>query len=232
MVKYFALLVVLPLLAGCLPEGGKIPKTKEDIKIISGYLGKEQFFIPKEYFKQGIANFNGGTISLQMIQPEFLPIQKSHSQMLQDGEHTKLIRVLANEQRSFRDFSDNISDQIDHLKAYEQVGIEYGLVHLKQPKEEVQDFWDMWIEREGKRNISYIYCNDDNSVPFPQCTHSMREQGVYIQVHYDKRNLPDWKKIQAGVVNTMRSFKGADTAREILFNKYQDYHLNNKTGSK
>lgn len=37
-------------LSGCLPETHKIPKTNDDIKIVSGFLGKEQFFIPYAYF--------------------------------------------------------------------------------------------------------------------------------------------------------------------------------------
>ncbi len=233
MVKYFALLVVLPLLAGCLPEGGKIPKTKEDIKIISGYLGKEQFFIPKEYFKQGMANFNGGTISLQMIQPEFLPLQKTPSQMWKDGEQLKLVRVLANEQRSNLNFNDHIKNRISFFQVFETVGNEFGLIHLTQPNGYVRDNWDVWVEREGSINISYITCSD-KIIPTdtPQCSHEMRVDGVYISIDYDKRNLPNWKKIQAGVVNSINSFKSADAAKEELFQKYQNYQLNNKSGGK
>lgn len=232
MIKYLLLFAALPLLGGCLPDGSNIPKTKEEIKIISGNLGKEQFFIPKGYFKEGMADFNGGTISLQMIQPEFIPFVKSGQQMLDDGEHTKLIRVLANEQRSKEEFSPYILNRMGHFYAFEKLRNEFGLTHFTQPKGYVQDWDDVWVESEGKENISYITCDDDNSVPFPQCTHAFEIGTVYVQIHYDKRILPEWKRIQNGVLQMFDSFQSPDKARDTLFQKYTEYKLDHKIGSK
>ncbi len=225
--KFLLLLVYLPLLMGCLPEADNIPKTKEDIKIISGNLGKEKFFIPKAYFKKGMADFEDGTISLQMIQPEFIPLIKNTQQMWKDGEQVKYISILANEQRSFNNFSKNIKDQIDFLEVFETVGLEYDLIHLKQPKGYVQDKWDVWVETKDKENISYITCSE-KIIPadIPQCTHAMRASGIYIQINYDKRNLPEWKKIQNGVLEAFDSFRSDDKAKEFLFQKYSNFKDN------
>lgn len=194
MSKFLVILASLLLLLACLPEGNGIPKTKEEIKIISGNLGKDQFFIPKAYFKYGLADFAGGSISLEMTQPEFMPFVKSSQQMLDDGEHIKLIRILANKDRgAVPNYSKHISDQIAFFYAFETDAQEYGLTHLTQPKEYVQDWADVWVERQGKKNISYITCDDDNSVPFPQCMHAYKIGTVYVLVDYDKRNLPNWK---------------------------------------
>ncbi len=225
MKKFVLLLAFLPLLVGCLPEADKIPKTKEDIKIVSGDLGKEQFFIPKVYFKEGTDGFEGGDISLQMMQPDFLPIQKSTPDTSEDRNELKLnrIRIYANEDRGIViNYSDHIEERIRHFYAFQNIGTEYNLIHLTQPKEHVQDWQDVWVERKGKENISYIYCNDENSVPFPQCTHSFKIGTVHVMLDYDKRNLAQWKSIQAGVLEKFDSFKSIETAKEELFEKYSN----------
>jgi hypothetical protein len=211
------------LLMGCLPEADKIPQKKEDIKIVSGNLGKEQFFIPKAYFKEGTDGFEGGDISLQMMQPDFLPLLKSSDQIFKDGEKEKIIRILANENRGIEiNYSKHIQERISFFKAFEKVDSEYGLTHFTQPNGYVKDWQDVWVEHKGNQNISYIYCHDDNPNLFPQCTHSFEMGTIYVQVHYDKRNLPKWKKIQTGVLETFDSFKSIETAKEELFKKYSN----------
>lgn len=233
MFKFLLLLFTLFMLPACLPDANGIPKTKEEIQIISGNLGREQFFIPYGYFKYGLADFEDGSISLEMIQPEFIPFIKSGQQMLDDGEHTKLIRILVNKDKgAVLNYSKHINDQISFFYAFETVNQEYGLTHLTQPKGYVQDWDDIWVERQGEDNLSYIACDDDNSVPFPQCAHSFKIGNVYALVDYDKRNLPNWKKIQNGILETFNSFKSSETARDSLFQKYTDYKINNKTANK
>lgn len=213
-------------LSGCLPETHKIPKTKDDIKIVSGFLGQEQLFVPYAYFKNGMADFNEGEVSLEMIQPEFLPLQKNQGQMWKDGDQAKYISILANEHRLKEEFSSYVNTRLGHVYALKKLGSEYGLTHFTQPEGYVQDWADVWVERKGKENISYIAC-DDNSVPVPQCTHALEIGTIYVQIHYDKRDLPNWRRIQGGVVELIQSFKAEDTARDLLFQKYVDYQSKN-----
>lgn len=124
-------------------------------------------------------------------------------------------------------FSDHIQNRINFFDAFETVGSEYGLIHLTQPDGYVKDKLDVWVERNGSGNISYITCDDDNGVPFPQCSHEMQTDGVYVSIDYDKRNLPNWKKIQTGVVELILSFESEENARGMLFRKYIDYQSKN-----
>ena len=124
-------------------------------------------------------------------------------------------------------YSEHIQNRIKLLSAFETVGTEYGLIHLTQPDGYVKDIEDVWVERNGSENISYITCDDDNIVPVPQCSHEMITNGVYVSVSYEKKNLPNWKEIQRGVVELIQSFKAEDTARDLLFQKYVDYQSKN-----
>lgn len=223
--------VALIALGGC---KGRFPQTTSDIDLVQGQLGTQTLFIPQAYFKRGMADFQGGTISMEMQQPEFIPLPKTQSQMWKDGEQTRYISILANEQRSLQDYSEYVEDRISFFQVYKTVESEYGLIHLTQPEGFVQDNSDMWVEREGERNISYITCSEkiaENSVP--QCTHAIEVSNlsnIYIQIRYDKRNLPQWKRIEDGVLQAFESFKSPETARESLFAKYQAYQ--NSTGRK
>lgn len=182
-------------------------------------------------FKNGMTDFKEGEISIEMIQPEFLPLQKTSSQMWKDGDQTKYISTSANEQRLKEGFSSYVNTRLGHFYAHKELGSEYGLAHFTQPEGYVQDWADVWVERKGKENISYITC-DDNSVPVPQCTHALEIGTIYAQIHYDKRDLPDWKNIQTGVVELIQSFKSEDTARDALLQKYVDYQSQNTKGEK
>ena len=49
---------------------------------------------------------------------------------------------------------------IEHSKAFEVVGEEYGLTHQKQPEGYVQDHHDMWLEKAGDQYMSFIDCSE------------------------------------------------------------------------
>ena len=215
----FVLLIVV--LAGCLPES-TVPRNKEDIRVVEGQLGDRKLFVPQKYFRLR-PNFSNGTISLQMSQPYFTPLSKPSSRMWKDGERTNYLLVLIHTIRSPNSFDKDIKMAVDHLKASEIVGSEYGLIHLKQPDEEVQDFWDVWLEKNEDKNISYITCSEKIiKADVPQCTHSFLAEGLYVTIDYDKQNLPDWKKIQSGVTSVIQSFQSLDAAQNALFQKYND----------
>ncbi|MDD3019970.1 MAG: hypothetical protein PHX61_03195 [Alphaproteobacteria bacterium] len=210
------------LVQGSLAQSETVPQSKDDIVLIEGKLGDKKLFIPKAYFKPGFANFNEQTISLQMVQPEFLPLMKSQSQMWNDGEQTKYLSVLVHHGDYSIDFSKHIQERVSFLEAFEAVGNEYGLIHLTQPKGYVQDNWDVWVERNGNENISYITCSEKIiKEDVPQCLHEIKSNGYYITVSYDKRNLSHWKQIENGVLSVFQSFETADTSRQSLYSKYQ-----------
>jgi hypothetical protein len=225
------LVVSILFLVGC-SEDSSVPQGKDGIRIIEGELGGKKLFIPADYFESGMTNFSDGTITLQVQQPEFLPLSKRPVQMWADGEQTKYVSMLVEKRRLKTGYDEYIRGRIDFYEASKVVGEEHGLLHMRQPDGQVQDRDDLWVERNRDQYVSYIACSEhitENDVP--QCSHSFEVEGVNIFMHYDKRNLPDWKKIQVGVAKMIESFRSPETAREALFQKIEKFKDQNQEKS-
>jgi hypothetical protein len=203
------------LLVACLPEDDKSTNV-DNVELVQGRLDGHLLFIPEPYFARGLKDFSDGTITLEVEYPSLQPLVKTPQQMWEQGEKWKHIRILIQEIQSTQSIAKSIEERIEFFKAYEIVGNEYGLVHRTQPKEYIQDKWDIWVEQENGSDLSYITCTEKLSpISVPQCTHHIKTDNFYITLHYNKKLLPNWRFISEGFLATMDSFRGGTTAKVV-----------------
>lgn len=222
MTRYVIIAVIF--LASCLPKKDH-QIDLEDVPIVEGQIGGENYFIPEAYFNRSGNRFADDDVLLQTMFPDFLPLSKSPKELWGEGHWWKNISILLkyypNSNLSIEDFAKN---KVNFLKTFEVVGDEYGLVHQAQPSGYIADHEDVWIEKKNDRVISIIVCSEHLiEKDFPQCRHSYYIQPkLRVTVDFDKRLLKDWRLIDLHVRNMLNSFSSPEAAKDYLRNQFEN----------
>ncbi|WP_143056933.1 hypothetical protein [Nitrosomonas marina] len=217
--------IVLGLLIGCEPQIDEKACTK-NIELTHAVLNQHSLYIPLEYLKFIHTSVGNESALLQTwypggnIVPNGTPLE-----FIKEDVWWKNIRVLITSKRSAIPFGEFAQKTITHLEATELVGNEYGLIHYKQPENEVQDHSDVWVEKNEKNTVSYIICSEHiTKNDRPQCeNHFFMNEKFWIKISYSRKLLSDWKNLKDNVINMIDSFEKPDTAQFFLANQI-NYH--------
>jgi hypothetical protein len=209
------LIIGLLALAGCKEAAKSKP---EEIRRLE--VGGREFYIPRGYFSASYTGAAPNSILIQAWYPGDRIIPGKPNDLWRKGTWSKNVRILIqrhpnpNLEKVLR----GTIDQVTH--ATQLVGSEYGLTHWTQPPEGIADNWDLWVEKSGDKPLSFITCADKASVP--QCAHRVDVLPFSLQIHYDMKLLPEWKKIEKHVLSLYDSFKTPETATEYFKESYND----------
>ena len=202
---------------GLLLVESKEAVSQEEIEVVKGEIAGQAYYVPKSYFKFSNRYFTDDNINLQFMNPDFQPLSGTLQNLWEKREYYKNVSVLANSVPKPIGAHKFANVRIESLKATEIVGEEYGLIHQKQPKEEIQDFEDVWLEEKGGEYLSIIECSEKIiESAIPQCSYHLYWESFHIAVDFDKRLLPEWKKIKNNTLALLESFKSEETARAFL----------------
>lgn len=203
-------------LSACFPKNEN--PTDPYIEIVKGEIEAQTYYVPKVYLNPPFKALGDDNIFVLMMYPDFTPIKEPPKELLKQDEWYRNIRILANHAKKPMGNQQLVKSKIEHFKAFEVVGEEYGLIHQKQPDGEIQDFKDVWLEvGENKEYISVVACSEkltEHSVP--QCSHRMYWGNFHVKTSFNKRLLPEWKKIKKNTLALLESFKSEETARAFL----------------
>lgn len=203
--------------------------TQDDYEIVQGTMGDWRVFVPRKYFVLNwLDPMKEENLYLLMRYPELTPIVRSEQMpMWKRGEWHKTIRVLASFKESNGKSQHELTvPMIDHLKAYQVVGEEHGLIHQTQPDGYVKDHWDVWLERDHNTGqyLSYTTCTEMlTASSVPQCSHHFTylvpSRIGRVKVSFDKRLLLQWREIRNDVVELFDSFSSPETARAFIYER-------------
>ena len=203
-------------------------------QIIQARLGNVDLYIPKDYVRFGHTSIGTESALIQAWYPGATPVPgkgDNSTELWRQGLWGNNIRILLHSNPNIPLWeNDRILKSLERLNATLMVGQEYGLLHKTQPEGKVQDAYDVWLEMNGNKIISYITCSDewDREWYYPQCSHYIelgyQDAGKRVRAHisYDRRLLPEWKTIKDNVGAMFESFESQDTAKEFILLRRQD----------
>ena len=201
--KKFLLIVSFILLAGCNEQLSDVGEYHEIA------IANKRLCIPSAYVN-GSNDQSNSTIPSRVMYPDFQPLTKSPQEYWGDGEWWRHVDFLISRIRTEKPFSYSFQQTINVLRAYEVVGPEYdGLIHYTQPEDEVADRSDVWVEKdETDQVLSYLSCTDKlTPSDVPQCLYSLRYKTFFISSSFNKKFLPHWKELRAGITQLIDSFE-------------------------
>lgn len=206
-------------LTACFPEKSEqvTQVTNDNVEIIQTHLDDHQFFVPKAYLHRR-GKILDTSILLSAMFPEFVPIQDDPQNLWKQGEWHKNVDVQIRNVPKPAGAKESAKITVNSLKALEISSVEYGLIHQTQPKDVTSDLWDVWLEKGQDGEVfSYTTCTEKlTQESVPQCSHHMYWNKFHVQTDFDKRLLPEWKKIKDNTLALLESFRSEETARVFL----------------
>lgn len=205
---------------GCVPDDGASSNNSEDVSEV--IMGDNVLYIPFVYFEIGAAGQNDSVL-LKLKNVDFEPTNNDWNYVKSSAEREQDISILIS--RYLKAVPDNQMDiytrkVIQTLSATEFVGKEFGLIHQAQPKDKVQDNNDIWLEELNGEYVSFVRCDDQIGKKYiPQCSQYFRVENTVFHNSFDKRLLPQWKKIKSNSRALFNSFQSKETALNFLHSK-------------
>ncbi len=225
--KFFvglALILVIGIIYLTIHQG-RNNNADKNVSVVTGNLGPHFLFVPYAYLHPLSKSIGPESILLQTFYPGDAVVPGKPEGLWKKGEWWKNVRVLGTYHPNSKiTFNDLTLVMIKHHKATEIVGEEYGLVHQKQPLGEVQDKWDMWLEREEDKYVSYITCSEKIiETDVPQCSQRLQlVPKLTLEISYDKRLLPHWRTIEYAVISMFNSFKSKEEAHTFFLKRISE----------
>lgn len=224
-IRKFFILALCFFLTACFPSKEN-HLSADTAKIVTGEIDGQTYYVPEVYFvpvAPGMSGPKDFSIYLQVLYPEFSPLLEPTQNLWTRGESYRYIRILAkyNQGKKFKYASGAAQARLDAIirgrKNNQVVGEEYGLIHQTQTPDGIQDFDDVWIEKKDNRIVSHITCGEKIlKTDVPQCVHWTYWDNFFVEIYYDKRLLPEWKRVQEEARALFDSFKSEQTARTFL----------------
>lgn len=213
-INIFFVIFACFFIASCLPE----EPPEHSYKIIAGEVNGKIYHVPEAYFALPGDSISGDSIYVVAMYPEFSPPMEKPKELSKKGLWYKNVTILLLKRKSSTSFDEFAKGMIDHHKAFEVVKEEYDLIHQKQPKDEIQDNKDLWLERNSSNEfVSYISCSEKlNETSMPKCTHNYFNNDFRFKVSFDKRFLAEWKSIKRNTLALLESFESETTAESFL----------------
>lgn len=186
---------------------------KDSNKVIHVQLGTNNLFIPRLYFDDPFI-IEKTAIRLIVKNTHFEPFTTPQKDFRNNPEK---IRIMVELHPKKLGMDDTAKNMVNSLKASSFVEAKYGLVHQKQPEDEVQDFRDIWLDEENGKYVSLITCSDKLSdVSVPQCTQYLDYKNLRIENSFDKKLLPQWKAIKNRTLALFTDFETEASAKKLL----------------
>lgn len=212
-ISNFFLIACVIVAAACVPSADSEPG------IIHAKLGNHDLYIPEPYLKFRHTSVGEDSVLLQAWYPgSGIAPGDSSIDLAKEGIWWRQVRILMNYHHHPASVETLLDSQIQHLKAFEVVGIEHDLVHRRQPDGHIQDHRDVWVEEKDGRPDSFITCSERLiATDYPQCKHYiLTSENIWLGVSYDRRFLPKWQLIKKNVEEMFESFQSPDTAKEFI----------------
>ena len=193
-----------------------LDKKSETVEIVSGQIGNDFYFVPKDYLVFPGRGLMEDSIYITFSYPDFKPIKRRG--VPKNREWVNDIRIVASYNPNLPPVPIVVDKGIKIFKATHFVGEEYGLLHYRQPDGGNQDDKDVW-KIENNPN-SYFTCTEKIlSSDIPQCRYNMYWRKFGIQVSFDKNLLKEWKNITSEVDLILHSFTAEQTAKIYYLSK-------------
>jgi hypothetical protein len=189
-------------LLSCLPFKAKEPE------IIHARLGQHELFIPKAYV--GFRHTSVGNESALLVTwypGSDIPPGNNGGELLRQGIWWKHVQILITANSASLDFDTVAKKSIDHLKATEFAGNEYGLAHYEQKSIPKNDKRDVWFELKEGKITAYITCSDViGGPPVPHCSLYQSIGPLRFEASFNRRLLPEWSTIRQNILEMIESF--------------------------
>jgi hypothetical protein len=184
-------------------------------------------WIPALYYSPAIYEAKTDDVLLRALYPD-LGIVKDSDGLYRRNEQFKIIRMLVSRVRSNVPLEIVINDRIDRYETNNNKGVQYGLEYLTQMPNNPKDWGELWIEMDGEKKMSFIDCDKVGvgSIAIPQCSHQFILNGIFFDIGYDKKQLPNWKEIRDKSVALFEGFKTRPF--DILPTKYPGKYVRDR----
>lgn len=182
----------------------------EKNKISQYDFGSQTLHIPDEFGQYERISVDETQGSFKVYFPGNVPLPAKISTLLKSGNAQYSISVLFSDLHHYPDTDLDrgarvLINQFDDALSKNE---KYALILYSQPEKPLKSLDDVYIENVEGRIASYIVCRkayDDTIIP--QCVHYFIADNISYDVRYDKRLLPEWKKIQNNISSLVHGFK-------------------------
>ena len=194
--------------------------SKSRNEIVKVTLGQNTLFIPRLYFDSPFL-VEESAIRLIVFNSDFDPLPDSPEMLWDHPDWDNHISMLMQAYPKPISIDQNANSLIKFFKAYKVIGEEYGLIRRAQQDGIPQDGDDIWLEKDRADSAikSFIVCREKyNEIVVPKCDQYVQFKGIHIQNNFDKRLLPEWKKIKDNTVSLIQSFENETSSQTLLQN--------------
>ena len=225
-----ALILVGFLFSACVPEKEKnILDFKVSEMVLKGGDYTTTLYIPNpDFHRLTGATSSDGTVLLNLMYPEMIPILEKPNDLRERGEWYKSISILIHQYPKPRSIKQFLDDNKKYLRTTRLIGEEYDLMHYSQEQDGIQDHRDIWVDKQGEEIQSVVTCSEKIlKTDIPQCSQYIRLSKLSIKFSYDKKLLENHKEIKKKVYDLLESYQTHKKSTE-----YYVERLNKKNNEK
>ena len=210
--RLILLIAVSLLLPGCLEKGEK----QSSPQLVQGNIGGHNVYIPKSYINMRYTSVGSESVLIQAWYPGDKVVPGDPDALWRKKQWYKNVRILASWYPHPASMTRILDTQLTLTRATQVVGVEYDLVHQTQPTGIISDRDDLWIDNNSGQPTVIIGCshleNTAHIPHVPQCKEQILSGNYHIQVGYDRRLLPRWRRVHDHVLSLLNSFNSPQSA--------------------
>jgi len=155
-------------------------------------------WIPRDYFEPKFVNASEEDFGLAVRHDDFSAVN------MKNRSNTDINIGIANP-KYYKPIDESFKLYMGSFETQLNKGQQFGLTYFTKKPGNPKRWGEIWLEKSGERIESFITCSQD--MPFDQCTQNFMYGPLHIVVWYDKRLLPEWKKIEEKTIQLIESFK-------------------------